>query len=145
MGENGKTSQGELQAFSEFLHIRLSSVRWSRHSHKRVFLSGSRLDTVGILDSRILHNRPSDSLALRAWNRTKRTVRGLVEADFRGIRVIWELVIEGLLPIFENGFKRLSGGNIPPRLKLLWSKVKRLLNRRKRIQIRYWNRNAGRT
>jgi hypothetical protein len=70
----------------------------------------------------------------------RRTVRLLLESEFEGIRSIWELVIEGLLPILERGLKRLSRGKIPPKLRLLWLKIKRFLDRRKKRQIRYWNR-----
>jgi hypothetical protein len=70
----------------------------------------------------------------------RRTVRRLLESEFEGFRSIWELVIEGLLPILERGLKRLSRGKIPPKLRLLWLKIKRFLDRRRKRKIRYWNR-----
>jgi len=65
----------------------------------------------------------------------------LSESFTDGLKVIAELVIEGLIPVLEMMVKRFSKGRIPRKLVSLRSRVVKALARRKgRVKIRYWER-----
>ncbi len=71
----------------------------------------------------------------------RRLAKRWAHADAEGLKVIAELVIEGLIPILEGVVKRLSKGKIPKKLLSLRSRVLKVLARRRgRVKIRYWQR-----
>jgi hypothetical protein len=51
----------------------------------------------------------------------------LAELSIEGAHALAELLVEGLLPILEKVAKRLLRGRTPPKLRHLWSEVKRRL------------------
>jgi hypothetical protein len=68
----------------------------------------------------------------------RNTLRVLAEGVIDFFKIATELVIEGLLPILEKMFKRLSKGKIPTKLVSVRLRVVRLLAKRKgRVKIRY--------
>ncbi len=63
----------------------------------------------------------------------KRIIKRFVNLELEGARVIAELGIEGLLPLIERFAGRLLKGRASPRMRRLWLKSKRFLERRRKI------------